>query len=221
MADPAVLRLLDAATNRAREALRVLEDYARFVLDDAALSSRLKQMRHTVAQMARTFPDAVLHRDTPGDVGTAAKVPDELTRADAVAVVVAAGKRLGEALRSIEEYAKIDNAQMAAAAEALRYEFYEIERRLSLAARPRDRFAGVRLYVVLTEAVCRLPWRAACTAAVAGGADCIQLREKGLSDGELLTRAHWLAGMCRDRGALSIINDRPDVAVLAGADGVH
>jgi len=221
MPDPAVLRLLDAATNRAREALRVLEDYARFVLDDAALSSRLKQMRHAVAQMARTYPDAVLHRDTPGDVGVAAKLPDELARADAAAVVIAAGKRLGEALRSIEEYAKIDNPQIAAAAEALRYEFYEIERRLNLAARPRERFASVRLYVVLTESVCRLPWQAAAAAAVTGGADCIQLREKGMDDAELLTRARWLANLCRERGVLSIINDRPDVAMLAGADGVH
>jgi thiamine-phosphate pyrophosphorylase len=219
MPDSAVLRLLDAASNRAREALRVLEDYARFVLDDAALSTRLKQMRHALS--VSSFPDAVLHRDTPGDVGTTAKLPDELARADAAAVVIAAGKRLGEALRSIEEYSKIDDPRQAVAVEKLRYEFYEIERRLNLVARPRERFCAVRLYVVVSESICRLPWMDVCAAAISGGADCIQLREKGLSDAEMLKRSRWLAGICRERGILSIINDRPDVAVLAGADGVH
>src|SRR5437764_734146 len=38
-------RVLDAAANRAREALRVVEDYCRFVLDDALLSGELKQLR--------------------------------------------------------------------------------------------------------------------------------------------------------------------------------
>lgn len=221
MPDPAVLRLLDAATNRAREALRVLEDYARFILDDAPLTAQLKQMRHGLADISRDFPSAVLHRDTPGDVGTRAKVPDELRRADSAAVVIAAGKRLGEALRSIEEFAKIDTPATAATVEALRYSFYEIERRLSLAARPRDRFAAVRLYVIVTESVCRLPWQQAAQAAIDGGADCIQLREKNLEGAEFLSRARELAALCRSRGVLSIINDRPDIALLAGADGVH
>ncbi len=44
--NPSLLRLLDANCNRAREALRVLEDYARFVLDHADLSGRLKAVRH-------------------------------------------------------------------------------------------------------------------------------------------------------------------------------
>jgi len=46
----ALLRLLDANANRAREALRVLEDYARFVLNDPALSADLKSIRHTLAE---------------------------------------------------------------------------------------------------------------------------------------------------------------------------
>jgi len=51
--------------------------------------------------------------------------------------------------------------------------------------------------------------------------DCIQLREKMLSDRELLERAQRLVGLCRAHGVGVIINDRPDIAVLAGADGVH
>ncbi|MFH5804188.1 hypothetical protein ACG2DA_09050, partial [Alienimonas sp. DA493] len=47
--EPPALRLLDAAENRAREGLRVLEDHARFVLDDAGLTGELKAIRHALA----------------------------------------------------------------------------------------------------------------------------------------------------------------------------
>src|ERR1700733_6868807 len=76
-----LLRLLDANANRAREALRVLEDYARFVLNDQALSASLKSLRHALTEaMADHLPDAILHRDTPGDVGTANKTATEQKR---------------------------------------------------------------------------------------------------------------------------------------------
>lgn len=57
--------------------------------------------------------------------------------------------------------------------------------------------------------------------ALAGGAQAIQLREKEAGDRELLALARELAERCRQAGALFIVNDRPDVARLAGADGVH
>src|SRR5207249_986750 len=51
--------------------------------------------------------------------------------------------------------------------------------------------------------------------------DCLQLREKDLSDRELLRRAKALVALARPKGIAIIINDRPDIALLAGADGVH
>ena len=76
--NPTVLRLLDANANRAREALRVLEDYARFVLDDRELIADLKQLRHEMAHVLRSLlSEAILHRDTPGDVGTENKTASE------------------------------------------------------------------------------------------------------------------------------------------------
>src|SRR5687767_15694896 len=80
--DLRVLRLLDANANRAREALRVIEDYARFVLDDRETSAELKAIRHDLAAATASFvADAVLHRDTPGDVWTGTKTESELHRA--------------------------------------------------------------------------------------------------------------------------------------------
>src|SRR6185437_2894571 len=103
----AVLRLLDANCNRAREALRVLEDCARFVLNDQTTSAELKTLRHDLTEATGKYlAEAILHRNTPGDVGTLNATPAERKREDLAHVVTAAGKRLGEALRSIEEFLK-------------------------------------------------------------------------------------------------------------------
>ena len=219
-----VLRLLDANANRAREALRVLEDYARFVLGSGELSAALKAVRHELAAATRPFvADAVLHRDTPGDAGRGNKTATERHRDDLFAVVTAAGKRLGEALRAIEEFLKTQSPADAAKVESLRYRAYDLEHRLAFTLRPAaSSFAArVRLYVLVTESVCHVPWLDAAEQAILGGADCIQLREKELEGGELLSRARQLIALCRRHNVPCVINDRPDVAALCGADGVH
>ncbi len=57
--------------------------------------------------------------------------------------------------------------------------------------------------------------------AIDGGAHIVQLREKGRDDESLLILAERFARLCREKGAISIINDRADIAVAANADGVH
>jgi thiamine-phosphate pyrophosphorylase len=56
---------------------------------------------------------------------------------------------------------------------------------------------------------------------VAAKVSIVQLREKRLSDRELLERARLVAEATRGSQTLFIMNDRPDLAVLSGADGVH
>ena len=218
-----VLRILDANANRAREALRVIEDYARFVLDSDELCGSLKSLRHDFAAATAGFAsEAILHRDTPGDVGTQTKTASEQTRDDVDHVVIAAGKRLGEALRTIEEYLKTSDPVRAQLVEQIRYRFYDIEQKIALTLRPAAAlFARVRLYVLITESICKRPWLEVAEAAILGGADCLQLREKDLEDGDLLRRALSLRALCHKHGKLCIINDRPDIAMLSGADGVH
>jgi thiamine-phosphate pyrophosphorylase len=218
-----LLRLLDANANRAREALRVLEDHARFVLDDDALCGELKRIRHDMTSAIRELlPDAILHRDTAGDVGTGIKTEAEQQRTDIGEVVTAAGKRFGEAARALAEYMKTLAPARAGRLEMLRYRFYDVERKIALTIRPgAARFAGVRLYVLVTESLCKRPWLETAEQALRGGADCLQLREKQLESGQLLLRAAQLVDLCRAHKAMCVINDRPDVAMLARADGVH
>jgi len=222
--DP-LARIIDANANRAREALRVMEDAARFGLNDNDLSARLKSMRHTLREALGALPvddlALVSSRDTPGDVGVTISTVSEGERAGLAEIAGAAGARLTEALRSIEEVAKaLAPGGNGARFESLRYEAYELEKRLRLALGG-GRGRQWTLCVLVSESLCRLRWDAVAEAALAGGADCLQLREKTLDARELLRRARRLVEMARSAGAAAIINDRPDIALLADADGVH
>lgn len=218
----AAARILDANANRAREALRMMEDSARFALNDAALSTELKAMRHELRSILDTLPPGWLeaNRDTPGDVGTAITTPSEQQRANLRDIAIAAGKRLSESLRVMEETAKTINPATAARFEALRYRAYTVEATLN--ARLHTTAARQwRVCVLLTESLCAQSWERVLQAAIDNGAGCIQLREKAMSDQQLLARAECAVAIAHASGASVIINDRPDIALLAGADGVH
>ncbi len=62
---------------------------------------------------------------------------------------------------------------------------------------------------------------AALAEALAGGCRVVQYRDKQASPAMLLSRARPFARMCREAGAIFIVNDRVDVAILADADGCH
>lgn len=232
------LRIVDANANRAREALRVMEEAARFILDDCRLTSAVKQLRHDLAEAMAPWAMAIGWRDTPGDVGTTITTEGEAQREHLPDVAVAAGKRLSEALRAIEEYAKtlparagapgesarpgrLGGPTLASRIEALRYRGYDLEQQLARAMWSRTARQW-RLCVLLSQSLCpQGDWLSVARAAIEGGADCLQLREKTLDAGELLTRARALVRLARPAGVSVIVNDRPDVAVLSDADGVH
>jgi thiamine-phosphate pyrophosphorylase len=217
------LRMIDANYNRAREGLRTLEDVARFALDDASLTEAFKTLRHTLCETVEAV-DPILRlasRDTPGDVGTSIKAKGELERASLADVAAAAGSRLTESLRALEEASKCVDARVASAIERIRYQAYTLEQRLRLQLAG-GRAPQWRLCVLITERLCtHLTWHDVAAAAIKGGADCLQLREKELEGGELVRRAAALVALARPHGVSVIVNDRVDVALLAGAHGVH
>ena len=87
----AVLRVLDAAANRAREGLRVVEDYVRFVLDDRHLTGLCKQLRHdlTDAVSRISSDDRFAARETQADVGTQLSTSAEQSRGETAEVLAA------------------------------------------------------------------------------------------------------------------------------------
>ncbi len=222
--DVRLLRVIDAAANRAREGLRVVEDFVRMVLDHRELTGELKYLRHELTQALEPFAhgDLLAARNTPGDVGTTVTTRTEFVRADLSAVVAANWKRVQEALRSLEEYAKVIEPAAAATFERLRYRTYSLEQSLDGAQFISRRLSAVRLCVLVDG--CRGNLSAFLELVdklVAAGVGMIQLRDKELSDKELLARAIALCARIAETGVLAIINDRVDIAAAAAADGVH
>ncbi|HVW18147.1 MAG TPA: thiamine phosphate synthase, partial [Solirubrobacteraceae bacterium] len=85
----------------------------------------------------------------------------------------------------------------------------------------RDRLRAARLYFVCDRAPGGRPLADVLAAALRGGVGVFQLRDKAASDDELLAAAETARALCDAHGALLIVNDRPDLALAARADGVH
>ncbi|VTT97848.1 thiamine-phosphate pyrophosphorylase : Thiamine-phosphate synthase OS=Blastopirellula marina DSM 3645 GN=thiE PE=3 SV=1: Clp_N: TMP-TENI [Gemmataceae bacterium] len=221
--EAAAARVVDVCFNRTREAARVLEDYCRFALSDRFLTEQVKEVRHALGAAAARLPRHVLlaARDTQADVGTSVTAAGEYDRTTPAQVAVANLKRLQESLRSLEEFGKLFGPELGRDVEALRYRAYTLERAVVSVGRNRERLAGSRLYALLTAAQCTasLDWTIA--EAAAGGVDVVQLREKNLGDRELVARARDVRRWTEKAGVLFVVNDRPDVARLVAADGVH
>jgi thiamine-phosphate pyrophosphorylase len=215
-------RIIDVGANRVREALRVIEDYCRFVLDDSFLCRLSKELRHrfldVIARLANHNLEA---RDTTHDVGTTISTESEQHRSSLQSVLSANFKRLQESLRSLEEYGKLANQRLAPEFERLRYESYTLERAVVMGTTARQRLVDARLYVLLSSEECQSALDWTIQESAAGGAQIIQLREMVLSDSELLDIARRVRQWTRKAGVLFIVNNRPDIARLVDADGVH
>jgi len=245
-ADHAPLRILDASLNRASEGLRVVEDYVRFVLDDGHLTEQIKILRHELAAIGAAIPLTERHsaRDAQQDVGTVVNTPNAASRANAWDVCAASLERAKQSLRSLEEFSKLAAPALAAQFESLRYRLYTLEAALGRTVDAVQRLADVRLCILVDGGRSEVEFGELIEQLMMAGVDAIQLRDKGLGDRELIARARRLAGAARDgvgnpspgpspprrifdlqgRGIsrpLVIINDRPDIAAIVDADGVH
>lgn len=231
----AVLRILDASANRAREGLRVVEDFVRFSLDDAYLSELLKSARHQLRSVMQGFDvdSLISSRSTTADVGTQISTASELVRSDSLSVARASLKRVQEAVRTLEEYSKVgsvvrgmsnsssDPVPASQQFEQIRYELYSVEKAILTTFASQRQFDGRHVYLLLSSNQCRGEVLEVLRDAIAGGVRIVQIREKSMPDRELLEYARAVRRITRESGTLLIVNDRPDIAALCEADGVH
>ncbi|MGL4593747.1 MAG: thiamine phosphate synthase [Thermoguttaceae bacterium] len=127
-----IIRLIDAAENRAREACRVLEDFTRFVLDDAAGTELVKNFRHELRKILSviSFADRLCARETQNDIGTELEGQNEYIRKTPHDVLDSNSARLQESLRSLEEYTKLIAPTLSRQLEHLRYQSYTLHKRI-------------------------------------------------------------------------------------------
>ncbi len=180
-------------------------------------------MRHRLAEAERGLDAHLLlgARDTREDVGTHIMTPSEQIRENPRAVLAANFKRIGEALRSLEEYSKLIDIWLAGRFEVLRYDVYTLEKLTMTAVASHRGLGSARLMVLLggLPTIGDLTWMV--DEAIAGGAQVIQYREKGVSDRELLRRAREIRILTAQARVPLVMNDRVDLARLASCDGVH
>jgi len=218
----ALYRIIDANFNRAREAMRVIEEFCRFALNSAPLTERAKQLRHELSACLGKLDAArlITARDSLSDVGVGKTVDNQLQRSNLGDCFTAGCKRLTESLRTLTEMTQTLNPAVAQTIEKLRFSAYALEKDVVLFSDTTERFKPVRLYIIISS---NLPADVLSLTGhcLAGGADCIQLRAKAIDDDKLFALASEFVKICKDAGVLAIINDRVDIAVAAGADGVH
>ena len=124
-------------------------------------------------------------------------------------------------LRSLEEFTKLFDSGTAAELESLRYRAYTLELAVITTDDCLDRLAAAKMYVLLggrgsLDELARLA-----VTIVDAGVHVLQFRDKSLSDRRLLACAQRLREITASTPTLLVINDRPDLAALVGADGVH
>ncbi len=129
--DQKIFRVLDANINRVQEGLRVCEDVCRFIYDDPAGARALKACRHEVTAALEALPRRVYigARDIRGDVGKGS-ITTEMTRQKVGDVLFANLQRVKEALRVLEEFAKLFSPDTAERLKGIRYRVYGVERRI-------------------------------------------------------------------------------------------
>ncbi|MDO5554584.1 MAG: thiamine phosphate synthase [Planctomycetia bacterium] len=231
---PALYRVLDATTNRGREAIRVIEDVVRFICNDGTITAQLKSVRHEFTALTNEFSreERLKYRATEDDVGTSIQAKGEYFRQSLNEVLAANFSRFQESLRSLEEFAKMAWPNVSINMEHLRYLSYTLEKdvfaRMSDVERQgmrQERLARLRsilLYVAVDASCGVTQFRELLNA----GVGMIQLRDEQASDSALLALARkWQVVVNNEFESrsrpLMIMNRRADLALLADFDGVH
>jgi len=221
------LRIIDANLNRIGEGLRLLEDIARLLLNDAALTQQLKTMRHELVKGDWSFNKQLLQaRNSEGDVGINIETPEQEKQRELPLMVVANARRVQESLRTLEELAKIPDITPKLDSEKFkqaRFNLYSIERNLLSKLLRQDKIRHIRgLYAIIdTQALKGRSHIEVASQIIHGGAKTIQLRDKLLTKKELLPIAQQLKNLCAEHNVLFIVNDYLDLALAADANGLH
>ncbi len=218
-AEARVNRLLDANLDRAREGLRVIEDWCRFGLDRADLVASLKHWRQQLGQCHGDHYKQA--RSTATDTAAGMTHPAQQERVQPAQVVAANCGRVQEALRVLEEFSRDRDPQLATTAAGIRYGLYDLEVTILQAGQRQDRCRRLNQARLCLITAPGEGWLDRVEAALRAGVTLVQYRAKQGHDRNRLEEARALAQLCRHYQALFIINDRIDLALLVDADGVH
>ena len=217
--DLRIYQIIDANLDRAREGLRVLEDWARFGLGENDSVKRIKNFRQILGKnhleiykQSRNFIEdeckGLTHKEQ-----SKRNAPDQIISSNA--------GRVQEALRVIEEFARLHNHELSKIASEIRYEIYTLEIDLLNLSKYKDSGEILKennLYVItdqkenLLEIIENI---------LIAGVKIIQHRFKKGTDKDHVQEAIKIKNLCKRYNSLFIVNDRIDIALASNADGIH
>ncbi len=128
-----IYRVIDANINRVKEGLRVCEEITRFILDNRNLTAEFKKIRHRTDAILKYLPrntELFKERQSLTDVGRKIYV-NELKRKNYRDIFFANIQRVKESIRVLEEFTKLINKNIAVRFKGLRYDIYEVEKKVA------------------------------------------------------------------------------------------
>jgi thiamine-phosphate pyrophosphorylase len=126
-------QIIDANANRAREGIRVIEEIARFIINNKDLTLKLKNTRHKLTKYVKEIEEEkllLLYRDSESDVGAKINLESEGKRLDLFQLMEANFKRIEEAVRVLEEFLKLYKKELSRKFKEIRFEIYQIEKEI-------------------------------------------------------------------------------------------
>ncbi len=217
--DLRIYQIIDANLDRAREGLRVLEDWARFGLGKENYVEKIKNFRQILGKNhLEVYKQSRNHIE---DKCKGLIHQEQIKRKTSEQIISSNSGRVQEALRVIEEFSRLHNHELSKIASEIRYEIYTIEIELlglSKCKKSEEILKENDLYVItdqkdnLLEIIEEI---------LIAGVRIIQHRFKKGTDKDHLKEAIQIKNLCKRYNSLFIVNDRIDIALASNADGIH
>jgi len=204
--------------NRISEALRVIEDIARFYILDENLTLKVKNLRASFNLYRKSFEKGLLgYRESRTDMGRII-LYDKNRRESIDDVLGSSFGRAQESCRVLEEFAKINNFSSEFFKE-MRYSLYEFEKEAFIMLRKKRFNDDIGLYLIMTNP--KVGYEKLAEIAVKAKIRVIQFRDKNKESRDLLLIAKSIRSIVKNSKTVFIVNDRIDIALMSEADGVH
>ena len=217
--DLRTFQIIDANLDRAREGLRVLEDWARFGLGKNDYVASIKNFRQILGKNhLEVYKQSRNHIE---DLSKGLTHMEQLKRKTPEQIISSNAGRVQEALRVIEEFSRLHNNNLSKIASEIRYEIYTLEIDLLSKSKWKKSAELLKendLYVITDQKENLLE---IIEEILIAGVKIIQHRFKRGTDKDNLQEAIQIKNLCKRYNSLFIINDRIDIALASNADGVH
>jgi len=217
--DLRIYQIIDANLDRAREGLRVIEDWARFGIGENDSVAKIKNFRQILGKNhLEVYKQSRNHIE---DQCQGLTHQEQSKRRTPEQIISCNAGRVQEALRVIEEFSRLNNNELSKIASEIRYEIYTLEIDLLSLSKFKMSEKILKendLYIITDQKENLLE---IIEEILKAGAKIIQHRFKTGTDKDHLQEAIQIKNLCKRYNSLFIVNDRLDIALASNADGIH